>query len=293
MSAMNPVYSMTGFSVVTREWPEGTLVLEIRTVNHRYLEAQCRIPDQWRHLEPAMREQFSRHVKRGKVDCRLEWRASPTASQSSAPDTGALERLRQASALAQEVFPDAAPLSIGDILRWHGVMGQENHLPPMLEEGILSATDEALQGLTRTRSREGEKLRAFLLERVTQLQDTVLPLSGQVPAMVAAFQEKLTRRLREALGSAEEDRVRQEVVLFATRVDVEEELSRFTVHLEEVRHILDGGGSVGKRLDFLMQELHREANTLGSKSVSAPLSRASLDMKILIEQMREQIQNLE
>ena len=290
---MNLVYSMTGFSVVTREWPEGTLVLEIRTVNHRYLEAQCRIPDQWRHLEPAMREQLSRHVKRGKTDCRLEWRTAQTASQFGTPDTVALERLRHASALVQEVFPDAAPLSVGDILRWHGVMAQDGSLPPSLEDDILAAMDEALQGLARTRAREGDKLRAFLLERVTQLQDIVLPLSGQVPALVAAFQEKLTRRLQEALGSAEEDRVRQEVVLFATRVDVEEELSRFKVHLEEIRHILNGGGSVGKRLDFLMQELHREANTLGSKSVSAPLSRASLDMKILIEQMREQIQNLE
>lgn len=287
------MYSMTGFSVVTREWPEGTLALEIRAVNHRYLEAQWRIPDQWRHLEPAMREQLSRHVKRGKVDCRLEWRASQAALQSGTPDTGALERLRRASALVQEVFPDAAPLSVGDILRWHGVMAQDSSLPSSLEENILSTMDEALQGLARARSREGDKLRTFLLERAAQLQGIVLPLSGQVPALVAAFQEKLTRRLQEALGSAEEDRVRQEVVLFATRVDVEEELSRFKVHLEEIRHILDGGGSVGKRLDFLMQELHREANTLGSKSVSAPLSRASLDMKILIEQMREQIQNLE
>jgi uncharacterized protein (TIGR00255 family) len=182
---------------------------------------------------------------------------------------------------------------VGDILRWPGVFNTQSIPEQSIDAGCAALAETVLSQLSEARAREGAKLKEFLLERVDALQQLANTVAPQIPALVATFQERLATRMREALGNDDEDRVRQEVVLFAAKTDVEEELSRLKVHLDEVRRILNGGGAVGKRLDFLMQELNREANTLGSKSVASAVSRASMDMKGLIEQMREQIQNLE
>jgi uncharacterized protein (TIGR00255 family) len=287
------VYSMTGFSAGTRDLPWGTLSLELKTVNHRYLEIQFRTPESLRILESGLRDRIAGSVKRGKVDCRIEWRRADTAAQTASPDTTALEQLRAASTIVQEVFPDASPLSVGEILQWPGVLRQDADAGISLEADCQALAESVLQTLAETRAREGAKLKAFLQERVDAMVLLADAMAPHVPALVVAFQERLTTRLKEALGTHEEERVRQEVVLFAARIDIEEELSRLKVHLQEVLRVLEAGGAVGKRLDFLMQELHREANTLGSKSVSSEVSRTSMDMKVLIEQMREQVQNIE
>jgi uncharacterized protein (TIGR00255 family) len=288
-----PVYSMTGFAAASRELPYGTLSLELKTVNHRYLEIQFRTTETLRALETALRDRIANSLKRGKVDCRIEWRQPDVLSPAAPLDAAALEQLRATSAIVQEVFPDATPLSVNDILRWPGIFRQETAPLQSLEADCLDLADAALSSLTETRAREGDKLKQFLLERVDSMGRLAETLSPQIPELVAAFQEKLSTRLQEAMGTHDEDRVRQEVILYAAKVDIEEEISRLKVHLGEVRRVLDSGGTVGKRLDFLMQELNREANTLGSKSVASAISRTSMDMKILIEQMREQIQNLE
>lgn len=290
---MATVYSMTGFSAVTRDFPGGTLTLELKSVNHRYLEIQFRIPDVLRAFEPALRERITALIRRGKVDCRLEWRKTGTFGQDALLHTAALEQLRACGSIVQEVFPDATPLSVGEVLQWPGVFLQDTDALPVLEEASQALLPAALDALMEARAREGLKLKAFLLERVTDMQRLLAALAPQIPTLVTTFHERLATRLREALGTQDEERVRQEVALFAARIDIEEEMSRLKMHLEETCRILEGGGSIGKRLDFMMQELHREANTLGSKSVSAELSRAAMDLKVLIEQMREQVQNIE
>ncbi len=284
---------MTSFSAVTRDLPCGTLTLEIKTVNHRFLEIQFRGPDTLRVFEPAMREQISAQVKRGKVDCRLDLRKRDTGLQYALLDTSSLEQLKAVSAIVQEVFSDATPLSVAEVLQWPGVLRRDESTENSLEQDCAELTTEVLQQLMHTRAREGAQLKVFVQQRVAEMKQLLLPLSAKIPSLVAGFKDKLALRMREALGGHEEERVLQEVTLFASKIDIEEELSRLQLHLDEVDRVLEAGGTVGKRLDFLMQELHREANTLGSKSVSSELSRASMDLKVLIEQMREQVQNIE
>jgi uncharacterized protein (TIGR00255 family) len=198
----------------------------------------------------------------------------------------------------QAALPDARPLSVADVLRWNGVLETASASADELRGALLGLLQEALQEFSASRAREGEKLKDFLLlrvEKIEALRESVMP---HVPAAIAAYEQKLTARLREAMQTATandalDERIRQEITLFASKIDVDEELSRLASHLTEMRRILAQGGAVGKRLDFLMQELNREANTLGSKSVDAEVSRSAMEMKILIEQMREQIQNLE
>ena len=290
---MASVNSMTSFSAATRDLPGGALTLEIKTVNHRFLEIQFRGPDALRVFEPGMREQISAQVKRGKVDCRLDLRKRDSGLQSALLDTPALEQLKAVGAIVQEVFPDATPLSVAEILQWPGVLRRDESTDNSLERDCAELTGEVMQQLMQTRAREGGQLKIFVQQRVAQMQAMLVPLSPKIPSLVAGFKEKLALRMREALGTHEEERVLQEVTLFASKIDIEEELSRLQLHLDEVNRVLEAGGTVGKRLDFLMQELHREANTLGSKSVSSELSRASMDLKVLIEQMREQVQNIE
>jgi uncharacterized protein (TIGR00255 family) len=189
--------------------------------------------------------------------------------------------------------PGARPLSVGEILRWPGVLAEPTVAPDALAEHARRLVDEAIAELSATRLREGAKLAAMLVERCDAIEREVGRVAPRIPALQAAYAEKLGTRLKEAGLDPDGDRLKQELALFATKVDVAEELSRLRAHLSETRRVLAAGGSAGKRLDFLMQELHREANTLGAKSVDAELSQASLEMKVAIEQMREQVQNIE
>ena len=287
------IYSMTGFSAAAIELDSGSLALEIRSVNHRYLDLQLRIPDELRILEPALREAISASVTRGKLECRVSFTARTSASIPASINLPLLRQLALWSAEVREVLPAARDLGVADILRWNGIFESNALSADKLADSVLKLLLQALHEFNAAREREGEKLQQFLLQRVEQIDALRIQIAPRIPAAIKAYESKLRVRLLEALDNHDDERVRQEISLFASKIDVDEELSRLHTHLTEMMRVLEKGGSVGKRLDFLMQELHREANTLGSKSVDAEVSRASMEMKILIEQMREQIQNLE
>jgi len=240
-----------------------------------------------------VRELINGSVSRGKLECRMGLQAVAGNSTTLNINAAMLEQLRDAQNQIQAVLTQASPLTVGEILRYPGVLAENVIKPEQLSVAVQTITKEALQELRATRAREGEKLANAIRERVRLIRERVQEAEPIVPAAVAEYRERLSNRLREAVASLDEDRIRQEVTLFAQRADVAEELTRLHAHLGEVERVLDKGGAVGKRLDFLMQELNREANTLGSKSVSAQLTEISVDLKVYIEQMREQIQNLE
>jgi uncharacterized protein (TIGR00255 family) len=287
------ILSMTGFAAVSADLPGVTLTVELRSVNHRYLDLALRLPDELRSQEAPLRERIAAELRRGKVECRISLgRAAPGAT-ALAIDAGRIRQLADAATEVQRHAPGAAPLSVAEILRWPGVLAEPTVPPGELAKRAGDLVGEALHELSASRSREGARLRAMLDERCAGIEAQIERVAPRIPAVHAAYVEKLGARLREAGLDPDEDRLKQELALFAAKVDVAEELSRLATHVAEVRRVLAAGGAAGKRLDFLMQELHREANTLGAKSVDALLSQASLELKVLIEQMREQVQNLE
>jgi uncharacterized protein (TIGR00255 family) len=287
------ILSMTGFAAVAAELPGVAIAVELRSVNHRYLDLQIRLPDELRGLESALRERIVAELKRGKVECRITLNRAAAGAAGLAVDLARVRQLAKAAADVQGGMPGAAPLSVGEILRWPGVLAEPTVPPDELATHAHALVAQALRDLGASRTREGAKLVATLVERCEAIEAQVARVAPRIPAIHDAYVEKLGARLREAGLDLDQDRLKQELALFATKVDVAEELSRLSTHIAEVRRVLAAGGSAGKRLDFLMQELHREANTLGSKSVDAELSQASLEIKVLIEQMREQVQNLE
>jgi uncharacterized protein (TIGR00255 family) len=287
------ILSMTGFAAEAAELPGLSLTVELRSVNHRFLDVTVKLPDEFRHLEPVLRERLSGELKRGKVECRVAMNRTSPGATILAVDTAKVEQLANAAAQVQRTIPSAAPLSVNEILRWPGVMAEPSIPPDELAAKVTALVDQALTDLAASRRREGAKVQAVLAASCDGIEAQVLRVTPRIPAIHAAFNEKLALRLREAGLDPNEDRLKQEFAVFATKIDVAEELSRLTTHVAEVRRVLDAGGSAGKRLDFLAQELHREANTLGSKSVDAEISQAALELKVLIEQMREQVQNVE
>ncbi|MBA3023320.1 MAG: YicC family protein [Gammaproteobacteria bacterium] len=287
------IFSMTGYAVATAELDVGSLSLELRSVNHRYLDLQLRMPDELRALEPMLREQISAQISRGKVECRINLLSRTSVQPGSGINLEVVKQLSTWSAQVREVLPAAGELTISEILKWNGVTESPSVSSESLHAAVATALRQALQDFAAARQREGEKLASFLLERVKGIEKLRLDVAPRIPAAIAGYEVKLRARLLEALGSEDDERVRQEITLYASKIDVDEELSRLHTHLAEVRRVIDKGGIVGKRLDFMMQELHREANTLGSKSVDTEVSRCAMDIKLLIEQMREQVQNIE
>ncbi len=287
------IYSMTGFAVTTAELDSGSLTLELRAVNHRYLDLQLRMPDELRANEPTLREAISAQLTRGKVECRIGYAARQSVQNPAHLNPGMVQQLASWSTQVRKIVPDARELCVADILRWNGVLESPALSADTLQLTLQNLLKQALEEFAAARQREGEKLKSFLLERVAQIEALRTGVAPRIPAAIAAYEAKLRARLLEALGSEDDERVRQEITLYASKIDVDEELSRLHTHLDEVKRVLQKGGVVGKRLDFLMQELHREANTLGSKSVDTEVSRCAMDIKILIEQMREQVQNIE
>jgi uncharacterized protein (TIGR00255 family) len=287
------IYSMTGYSVAERACGSGTLLVELRSVNHRYLELQLRLDDSLRIFESQLRAAISAKLARGKVECRVSLIAKPDESARAELNVAVLTQLASLSETVQQHFPQSHPLSVSDILRWPGVLATEYIAPDALEPELSATLDQCLNELAASREREGAKLAAIMLDRVAQMEALVIKVKPLLPALLKAYQDKLAAKLGEVLQSADDARIHQELALYAQKIDVDEELERLTAHLQEVRRILTAGGTVGKRLDFLMQELNREANTLGSKSVSSETSQVSMEMKVLIEQIREQVQNVE
>jgi uncharacterized protein (TIGR00255 family) len=293
------ILSMTGYAMVTRELPSGAMNLEIKSVNSRFLDLMFRLNDEVRSLEPLLREMITEKVTRGKVEMRLGYGkdgGSGAPNRAGRPlnlNMAAIERLAEAGAAVKRAVPQAQELRVMEVLHWPGVIEDTTLSAEELRDIVVGMAREAIGEFTGSRSREGEKLKVMLLTRVAGIEDWVKKVEPLIPQIVADYHARLAARLREAIGSTDDERIRQEVAMFGIKIDVAEELSRLGAHLSEVRRVLDKGGAVGKRLDFLMQELNREANTLGSKSVSTEVSAAAMEMKILIEQMREQVQNLE
>ena len=303
------ISSMTGYAVTTHETGNGTLTIELKSVNSRFLDLQFRINDDLRALEPALREAIMARITRGKVECRVSFGRKVVASATQALNATLLDSLSTLQASALQVFADARPLSVNELLRWPGVIEEAEISQDTLQAEVASAMHTTMNAFVESRTREGNALQTMLLSRVDDMEAIVQRITPLIPQVVAQFQQKATERMQEALGLAHKsaeagttsvvsreealDRIRQEVTLYGIRIDVAEELSRLGAHLAETRAILKKGGQVGKRLDFMMQELNREANTVGSKAAVKELSDASMAMKLLIEQMREQVQNLE
>ncbi len=282
---------MTGYAAAAAGSARGTLGLELRCVNSRFLDLQFRIADELRAHEPVLRELIGARISRGKVDCRLSL-AEAAGQTASRLNSDAVARLRVLADAARKAFPDAAPLRLADVLRWPGVIAEVAD-DESLRAAVAALCRRTLDELVAARAREGEKLAAAVLERVRAMRARLGEIAPLMPQAIAAYQEKLGERLREALGSADDERVRAEIAVFATKVDVAEEFERLRTHLDEVQRVLGAGGPVGKRLDFIAQELNREANTLAAKAASQAISEGALELKLLVEQIREQVQNIE
>ena len=287
------ISSMTGYAVKTRDVERGSLQLELKSVNSRYLDFHFRITEDLRSLEMPLRELLAARLTRGKVECRVAFNAAAAQGEQLQLNEDLLGSLKNLNQRVRSEMPEARPLSVNDVLRWPGMFGDQSIDFTALGPEVMALAREALADFSATRGREGEKLAAMIVDRVNGMRAIVRQVAPRIPEAQALFTDKLRQRLNEALGNASDERILQEVAVFATRIDVAEELSRLSTHLDEVERVLKQGGACGKRLDFLMQELNREANTLGSKSAITEVSQAAMDLKLLIEQMREQIQNLE
>jgi uncharacterized protein (TIGR00255 family) len=287
------IASMTGFASAVLETPHGSVSVELKTVNHRYLEFQTRIPEDLRALEPALREAVAARLTRGKVDCRIAFAPVASTARAMVPNEDAMNRLHEAAKRVHAHVPTARELSVAEILHWPGVLEDDSMPADELRATVMKTLSKAVAELDATRGREGAKLDAILRERLDKMAVLIEEARPLVPAAMKAFQEKLAARIAEASATPTDERIQQEIVLYAARIDVEEEIGRLATHIAEFRRVLDKGGACGKRLDFLCQELNREANTLGSKSVANDMTRISVELKVLIEQMREQVQNIE
>jgi len=285
--------SMTGFAAHSINLDHASVNIDLRSVNQRYLELHFRLADEFRPLEPQLRELINQRLARGKVECRIGLTPLPLATQDNGLNPAILERLAHWQTEVLRRLPDSAPLSVNEILRWPGAVPAAALSQDALNDTALAGIRATLDELVQSRQREGAKLKQHILDRLGAAEAQVAGLQPLLPALVAAQRDKLERRLREALEETGHERLAQEIALAAQKADIDEELSRLTTHFAEVRRVLNQAGAIGKRLDFLMQELHREANTLGSKSAAAETSRVSLELKVLIEQMREQVQNIE
>ena len=287
------ILSMTGFAAVSQEFPGGILAVELRAVNHRYFDAQMRLPEELRVAEQQLRELIAAKVSRGKIECRVTLNQAENTATSSAINEPALQQLLALANNIRNQDQTVQPFSVAELLRWPGILRTQEVAPETLQQLTAQALSKALTDFVASKAREGEKLKQILLNRCTEIERIIQDLQPKLPKILDTYMAKLTVRLQEAVSHVNEERFQQEFALFAQKIDIDEELGRLNTHLIEVRRILERGGQAGKRLDFLMQELNREANTLGSKSVSAETTQASVELKVLIEQMREQIQNIE
>ena len=288
------IASMTGFArrETTGEW--GTLVCELRSVNHRFLEAGFRLPDELRAAEGELRARLTRQLRRGKVDCTLSYRRPQGAGSALEVDTVTLERVLAAvHIVARTLREPAAAVNAVDVLRWPGVLREDGGSGEQLLAATYAVFGATLEELVAARAREGARLRELLEQRCTGLEALVAEVRARLPEVQARMRVRLNERLAELTAGVDPERLEQELALLLQRLDVDEELERLAGHISEVRRVIGASEPAGRRLDFLMQELNREANTLSSKSQDLETTRSAVDMKVLIEQMREQVQNAE
>lgn len=300
---MSNISSMTGYANVKVATDMGMLSIDIRSVNSRFLDLTFRAPEEIRPLEPKLREAISSKISRGKIECRFNF-LDRSGSEETALNSDALKKLLSLQNQVLMCDPEARKLSVNDILLFPGIVAAPVPDPEVFEAQILEGFKACVEAFGESRRREGEALKTVLLKYCDQIEELVDTLAPKIPEILQAQKDKLTERLEEALStslsdaaqiSKEEinDRIRQEITLYGIKLDVNEEMERLRTHVKEARRTLDKGGPVGRKLDFLMQEFNREANTLGSKAVSISMTDTSVNLKLVIESMREQIQNLE
>ncbi len=285
--------SMTAFARREIKNNIGSFTWEIRSVNHRYLEPGFRLPDTLREIEPALRERIRNHVSRGKLECQLKVQLNTDQDNSIAIDRLLAQQLINAIESIQNELKKPALINPVDILQWPGVIKEAEADSDTIQQVTLALFDKTLAELKTVRQREGAKLKTFIEQRSDSIDAIVARIRTKMPAILAAQKQKMVERLVELADEFEPTRLEQEMVFIAQKSDVDEELDRLTTHTAEVKRILNRNEPVGRRLDFLMQELNREANTLSSKSIVTDTTQAAVELKVLIEQMREQVQNIE
>lgn len=297
------VSSMTGFAHIQKETVLGAISLDLKSVNSRYQEVAIRLPEELRFLEGDIRARLVKAVKRGKIECRLSWVGDSALVEQSLDQT-ALANVLALQESVLKVKPDARPLTVSNILQFPGLLKPQAIDEDALTSQVIEALDEAIDIFAASRTREGEALAVVINGYCDRIVETVKELEPKLPLILENLQIKLEERLKETLTktltehatlTTEEinDRIRQEVILYAIKMDVDEEMNRLLTHVNEIRRLLSVGGEAGKKLDFMMQELNREANTLGSKAAAIEMTQTSLALKVNIEKMREQVQNLE
>ena len=296
------VCSMTGFAHLQIETLLGLLAIDVKSVNSRYQEIAMRLPEELRFLEGDVRAVLAKSVARGKIECRMQWVGEAVYEQTL--NQTAVTNLLSLQKEVETIQPDVRPLTVSQILSFPGILKPKSVDFDVLKTQVLEGLNKTLEVFLEARRREGEALAVVLNGYCDRIEETVNELTPKIPEIIASIQKKLEERLEDALSKTlvdrstltrEEvsDRIRQEVILYAIKLDVDEEMKRLLTHVKEVRRLLNNGGEVGKRLDFMMQELNREANTLGSKAAAIEMTQTSLTLKVNIEKMREQVQNLE
>ena len=289
--------SMTGFARQEQKHSWGTIIWELRSVNHRYLETSFRIPDILRELEPKLRDAVRQALQRGKLEATLHLQQEQEQEQASEHKIGLnIGRIRQLALASRQIsaqLDQAAPINPLEILNWPGVMQQPELDRDAMQKSVLELFSNSLQQLIEHRAREGAELEQHLLQRLSTISEQVAHLRQRMPEIIQAQRDKLQTKIAALQVEVDPERLEQEIVLLAQKADVDEELDRLDTHVIEVKHTLKQTGPLGRRLDFLMQELNREANTLSSKAVVAETTQVAVELKVLIEQMREQVQNIE
>lgn len=287
------IYSMTAFgrSQVKADW--GTAIWEIRSVNHRYLDITVRLPEILREIEQKTREILHNSIQRGKVECILRFQPGPKLGKLITINQQLLEQLVDVSKNITHVLPEISTVNVVDLLAWNGVVAEDESSYVGISPQLIALFEGAVKDLVAARGREGEALRDLILTRVDNINELVKTVRKRLPLILQKQQEKILARLSEAKLQLDQQRLEQEMVYLAQKIDVDEELDRLQSHIAEVKRILKTDTSTGRRLDFMMQELNREANTLAAKSVDADVTHAAVEMKVLIEQIREQVNNIE
>jgi len=285
--------SMTAFSRQQQEQEWGSLTWEIRSVNHRYLETSVRLPESFRALENGVREAVRKRLTRGKVECALRFQSEAKFSSDLHLNTKLIQQLVQANIEIEQITGTSVSLNNMEVLRWPGVIEEQDFDKTSIEKQALSLFSAALDDLVATREREGAELQGFIQQRIDSVREIIVSIRNKMPEILAKQKQNILDRLADLQAELEPTRLEQEVSLLSQKADVEEELDRLDSHLNEVERVLGAKGQKGRRLDFLMQELNREANTLSSKSIVVETTLCAVELKVLIEQMREQIQNVE
>ena len=287
------VYSMTAFSRQQLEHEWGSLTWEIRSVNHRYLEPSIRLPENFRSLENPIRRQLRDKLYRGKIECQLRVRTVEANQIDWQLNLDLISQLTKANLEINNNIGGDYKLSSLDILKWPGVISDQSIDEEIFNKEAMGLFEKALDDLIVVREREGASLRDAILKRIASIQRIIDSIQAKMPSIILKQKENLLNKLEDIKAEFEPTRLEQEITLLAQKADVDEELDRLNSHLQEAKRVLDSGGQIGRRLDFLMQELNREANTLSSKSIVVETTQSAVELKVLIEQMREQIQNIE